>query len=529
MSDRDHARTDRPVAEAAIGPAPIWTILWVATACIAYYALSALFSALISEDGLAAFRTSLGEPDGQMLDILGSGGLLAMSEWNIWSLITTNYLHNDLSHLRGNIIGLLILAPALERHFGAWRTFAIFTLAGLAASVASPLWGEIRSYGASGGVFGLLGARFALAVRVRQTDEGWKIFLVSLIWAILFVPLGSTADDPISHVSHAAGFLGGMLAGSLFHLSGGASRLPQRLFALTLLCLAIGALNGAWRSWQANERPDAWASYVNAHEKAAYNLLISSDAPDAESRTDRGWAFVANGDFTKALDDFDAALKSGPQSRAWLGRGSANFGLRRYEQAISDYGEAIRLEPTPLAYRLRAEAYEKREWPEEAAADLDNAVKLDASAESLLARARFHGDAGNAELALADYDKAVRMHPQRVRPLEARGIYQTSQKNYDAAARDYSAAIALGANDSSIYNNRAWALVLGGRAQEALPDVTLALELNPDSIAALDTRAHVYEKLGERDKAIADYRAVLVRDPNLKESREGLERLGVEP
>ena len=42
-------------------------------------------------------------------------------------------------------------------------------------------------------------------------------------------------------------------------------------------------------------------------------------------------------------------------------------------------------------------------------------------------------------------------------------------------------------------------------------------------------RGLIYETLGEKDKAIADFRRAIALEPNLKEPMDGLIRLGVRP
>jgi Flp pilus assembly protein TadD len=43
----------------------------------------------------------------------------------------------------------------------------------------------------------------------------------------------------------------------------------------------------------------------------------------------------------------------------------------------------------------------------------------------------------------------------------------------------------------------------------------------------LSMRGLIYEKLGEKDKAIADFRRAIALDPNLKEPADGLIHLGI--
>jgi TonB family protein len=81
------------------------------------------------------------------------------------------------------------------------------------------------------------------------------------------------------------------------------------------------------------------------------------------------------------------------------------------------------------------------------------------------------------------------------------------------------------------YNERAWAYFKMGNAAQGLPDVEKSLELDPNLARALDTRAHIFEALGRREEAVADFRralSVAEADTALKiSSRAGLKRLGI--
>lgn len=53
--------------------------------------------------------------------------------------------------------------------------------------------------------------------------------------------------------------------------------------------------------------------------------------------------------------------------------------------------------------------------------------------------------------------------------------------------------------------------------------------MRPDDPAVLDTRGHIFEALGKRKEAIADFRNALAKDPSLKESIAAMKRLKVKP
>jgi hypothetical protein len=93
----------------------------------------------------------------------------------------------------------------------------------------------------------------------------------------------------------------------------------------------------------------------------------------------------------------------------------------------------------------------------------------------------------------------------------------------------YTQAIALKPDYAKAYNNRGWAYHLKGEDANGLPDAERAVALAPKQANHLGTRAEIYEKLGQRDKAIADYRAALALDSHHQSAEDGLQRLGVTP
>ncbi|HTC19149.1 MAG TPA: tetratricopeptide repeat protein [Stellaceae bacterium] len=115
-----------------------------------------------------------------------------------------------------------------------------------------------------------------------------------------------------------------------------------------------------------------------------------------------------------------------------------------------------------------------------------------------------------------------------------RAIAYMRLNQYDVAISDFTQAIAHFPTGSSYkddlyYIDRAWAYHLKGEDANALPDANKAIAMNPDDPGYFETRGEIYETLGQRDQAIADYRAALKLDPKKDASRQGLQRLGGAP
>jgi membrane associated rhomboid family serine protease len=99
-------------------------------------------------------------PRKAVLDAMGAKNDVAIferGEW--WRLLTCGWLHAGILHWLLNVAGVLALGVGVERAFGWWRTAVIYLLSALAGALASALFlPGVLSVGASGGVFGLIGA-----------------------------------------------------------------------------------------------------------------------------------------------------------------------------------------------------------------------------------------------------------------------------------------------------------------------------------------------------------------------------------
>src|SRR6058998_2706858 len=86
---------------------------------------------------------------------------LVMQGW-VWMLFTSLFLHLNILHLGGNLLFLLIFGTALEEKVSRQRWLVVFLASGISGNVAflalGPLLGSDIGLGASGAIYGLLGA-----------------------------------------------------------------------------------------------------------------------------------------------------------------------------------------------------------------------------------------------------------------------------------------------------------------------------------------------------------------------------------
>jgi membrane associated rhomboid family serine protease len=164
------------------------------------------------------------------------GPSVASGEW--YRLLTSAFLHEGLWHLAGNMILLFFLGRILEPGIGTSRFVAIYAASLLAGSFGALLLSpDSLSIGASGAVFGVLGATFVVA-RGRGVDA-----LASSVGILILLNLAISFGVPgISVGAHLGGLVAGVLC-SLLILAGERGMLGRRHFPAELIAMsALGIL-----------------------------------------------------------------------------------------------------------------------------------------------------------------------------------------------------------------------------------------------------------------------------------------------
>ena len=136
-----------------------------------------------------------------------------VADGDIWRLVTSIFLHANLLHLVLNGWALYVLGRNLEAFYGAWRFLALFLLSGVAGAICSAMLSHAISVGASGGVFGLLGASVVFAFRWRALLPGrvTRVMGTALLpWVALNLVLGVVIPR-IDIAAHLGGLAGGAL------------------------------------------------------------------------------------------------------------------------------------------------------------------------------------------------------------------------------------------------------------------------------------------------------------------------------
>jgi rhomboid protease GluP len=135
-----------------------------------------------------------------------------------WRIATYSFLHFNGPHLILNVGLLWWIGRIIEQQVGISRGALIYFASVICSAAVILLvhdWHpkEGATVGASGGVFGLLGAALIISFRQRNDDRlrGW-------LWVVIAIGFGVSFLPDISMAGHIGGIIGGVLIALLIKL-----------------------------------------------------------------------------------------------------------------------------------------------------------------------------------------------------------------------------------------------------------------------------------------------------------------------
>ncbi len=131
-----------------------------------------------------------------------------------WIIITSMFLHGDMLHIFYNMFALGLFGFILERIIGSKNFIMLYFAAGIVSGLASSIFYE-ASIGASGAIFGVLGALAALRPRMT-VYVGYipmPMIIAAGVWAFLDL-LGMFAPSGIANAAHLGGLAFGIIVGA---------------------------------------------------------------------------------------------------------------------------------------------------------------------------------------------------------------------------------------------------------------------------------------------------------------------------
>lgn len=179
-------------------------------------------------------------PSGQGLIIMGAAGSEILFRFHmVFSLINANFLHGNVLHIVFNMLAVFQLFKPVCWSYGADRAIIIYLVSGVFAYLCSCVIGIQLTIGASGAIFGLMGALLYYGWR-RGDNMGRALFRQIAIWAALVLVMGFMSEG-INNVAHLTGLIGGEVLGWFMGFRTRESfrqvLLSNVLIIITILCL----------------------------------------------------------------------------------------------------------------------------------------------------------------------------------------------------------------------------------------------------------------------------------------------------
>ncbi len=227
----------------------------------------------------------------------------------------------------------------------------------------------------------------------------------------------------------------------------------------------------------------------------------------AEELYRKAQALAAESKDGAALLAFEEAFRQDPTHfKAIFGAGLMCHRLGEYEQARFAFSTLLELHPElPDAYYSRALSLERLGKYAEAIVDLNIGLKLNPDCVDML-YAR-----GICLKHLERFPEALEMYSQvlakgaHAGASHGRATIRSATGNYNGATQDFTDCIKGGVDDAGVRLLRGIAYFQLGLHEDAVSDLSKAIEMDPQGASAYFRRSQVYRAMGEEERAAQDF------------------------
>jgi len=251
----------------------------------------------------------------------GAKDPVRLAHGELWRLFTPIFLHVGLIHYAVNSYALYIVGYQLERILGGPWFMATYLAAGTLGNISSGVFSVNMSAGASGAIFGLLGAGLLIERKVGRQIQATtgqnprrRAYLMTVLLNLAFGFLVPFIDNS----AHLGGLVAGLLL-TLAMLSLRPNRLqrPSRslgiaLIAITLLLAGVGTYLASSPAYLLPRLEAAGDKASEADQQVYhYSQALSVDPADAPVRLKRARALLLAGEAKYGLYDAQRLLSQG--------------------------------------------------------------------------------------------------------------------------------------------------------------------------------------------------------------------------
>jgi membrane associated rhomboid family serine protease len=207
----------------------------------------AMFVAEVAVGGAGSLLTG---PSGERLVRLGALYTPAVAcGHEYWRLITAAFLHAGILHIALNMYALWLFGSLMEDALGSAPFLGVYLVSGFVASATSFAFGPVFlvAVGASGAIFGLLGAWFTYNFRRRHIAFNRAQLNGAITLIVLNLVLSFGLASFIDWRAHVGGLVAGVFLGATAEGLGDRRTRPWVIAAGFVAALAVGVALTAYR------------------------------------------------------------------------------------------------------------------------------------------------------------------------------------------------------------------------------------------------------------------------------------------
>lgn len=259
-------------------------------------------------------------PSTDVLLSFGAKDPVLLTQGEYGRFLTPMFVHIGLLHYVFNTWALYVVAYQIEYLLGARWFLAIYLVSGVFGNIASSVFSQSLSAGASGALFGLLGAGLLVERTVyRRAEKRWQKKQIGAYTTMVVANLILGMMIPqIDNAAHVGGLIAGVsLTYALTRIVPNRLCPPHRLRGLVVLGLmavfgVIGAIIGVSPVYLQRRLEDKAIAAPNLAEKYHYLSELVRLQPDSiQYRIRRTQLLLSAGYQNEAVEDL-AALKTMP-------------------------------------------------------------------------------------------------------------------------------------------------------------------------------------------------------------------------
>lgn len=265
----------------------------------------------------------------------------------------------------------------------------------------------------------------------------------------------------------------------------------------------------------------AQAHLINKEKELAVDVLGKGLAENPEAgklRKALARIYAAEKDFDRAEKELRQVVEQNPGDlRASGDLADFLFMRGKPDDAMAIYDRMMMEQPRVPAGYLKLAAMNRARKNDAAAVEVleKGYDTIPQSPQVMTGLVKTYMATGKADKAVDLLKTRIEENDQDLFAYNLLGEIYVTRRQYDDAAQAFEKAIAIKADWQTPHNNLARVMLSQGKTDEAIANLTAALEKNPKNAAAYMTLANLYSKDGQAEKVVATYEKALEALPDL--------------